>query len=353
MNENEPKNTDPAAIADALQRRVNRRTRTKGEMSMPAAPALLPMYLKRFAIMFAAMGKRFATAEIEALSDILSARLERAWAVSPHGRLYISWESEPSPSTGIDYQVWHDSGTLAEQYAWWVAERAAPLFGKHPDARLMDVARALGDPKGKRVLDIGAGTGRNTLPLARLGFETEALELTPEFCEIITQTATSEELTVRVVEADAVGEGVDLGEERYDLIVCSEVTSHFRSPDDLRRLFERAARWLKPDGQLLVNLFVTVPGYEPNELARQLSQICWSTLFTPSDVARAAIGLPLDRLSDVAVHPYERANQPTEDWPPTGWYEDWSRGFDLFGIREGYPPIELRWQLYTKSVETL
>ena len=41
------------------------------------------------------------------------------------------------------------------------------------------------DPKSLWVLDIGAGTGRNTMALARRGHPVDAVEMTPKFADII------------------------------------------------------------------------------------------------------------------------------------------------------------------------
>lgn len=346
----EPKTTDPKALNDALERRLNRRTRVKGEISMPAAPSLLPLYIKRLAVMFAASGKKFSTDELKDLHDMMRPRAETAWAVSPHGRLFVSWESEKAPASGVDYLVWHELGTTAEQYAWWVENRDQPLFGKHPDSRLMAVVDEYLNPApDHRVLDIGAGVGRNTLPLARRGHPTDALELTPEFAKIIGDAAAAENLLVDVLTGDVLADDLVVEPRKYSLVLCTEVTSHFRGPHHMRMLFERAHQWLKPGGLFLMNAFVTTPGYRPDAMARELSQIFWSTLFTPEDMTAAAAGMSFVKLTDHSVYDFENEHQSRDGWPPTGWFEDWSRGFDAYGLKEGFPPMEMRWLLYRKE----
>jgi 2-polyprenyl-3-methyl-5-hydroxy-6-metoxy-1,4-benzoquinol methylase len=59
--------------------------------------------------------------------------------------------------------------TMEEHYNGWVDTRQPPLFGKFPDAKLVDLAATLGPAARVPVLDVGAGTGRNTLPMARVG----------------------------------------------------------------------------------------------------------------------------------------------------------------------------------------
>ena len=130
--------------------------------------------------------------------------------------------------------------------------------------------------------------------------------------------------------------------------MCSEVTSHFRGLDDLRTFFERASAWTRSGGSVLANVFLAEPGFEPTQTARELSQISWSTLFTRAELAKATRGLGLSRISDESVHDFERANQPVDGWPPTSWFESWSRGFNCYRVTHGASPIELRWLHYRK-----
>jgi cyclopropane fatty-acyl-phospholipid synthase-like methyltransferase len=201
------------------------------------------------------------------------------------------------------------------------------------------------------ILDIGAGTGRNSLPLAQRGHPVTALELTPEFAKKITGKAEAEGIEVEVVEADVLGETVDVEDGKFSLVVCSEVTTHFRGPHHLRLLFERSAKWLKPGGILLFNAFVSLPGYAADEFARQVGQITWSGFFLPEEIKDSASGLGFIKLSDEAVHSYEKEHQASDYWPPTVWFDDWSRGFDVFGFDEGtvLPPIELRWLSFERT----
>ena len=52
------------------------------------------------------------------------------------------------------------------------------------------------------MLDIGAGTGRNTLPIARLGHPTSAVELSPDLAKILRDEAAKEKLPVTLVEGE-------------------------------------------------------------------------------------------------------------------------------------------------------
>jgi len=279
---------------------------------------------------------------------MLEPRLRDGFSQSPHCRVRLKWEPEPAPATGIDYRIWLERGTLETEYESWLSSREPPLFGSQPDAKLLEITRKLGEPRDHRILDLGAGTGRNSLALARGGHPVDALETTPAFCKELRKVARAERLPLEVVEANLFAPKLALGRSRYSLVLCSEVSPHFRSPDELRTLFERAAKWLRPGGSLLFNAFLAQPGFSPAEFARQLSQIAWSTLFSRKDLARASAALPFTLVSDESAFDYEKAHQPPEAWPPTSWFENWSRGFNCYGLKRGTPPMELRWLHYRR-----
>jgi SAM-dependent methyltransferase len=65
--------------------------------------------------------------------------------------------------------------------------------------------RELAAAQGGPVLDVGAGTGRVALDLARSGFDVVALDLEPELLAALAERAREEGLVVRTVVADAAG----------------------------------------------------------------------------------------------------------------------------------------------------
>lgn len=338
----------PRAAQAALVAALDRRIKTEGRISFPAAPALLEHYLRRLSALFASSGKAFSRAELSSLRGFLVERMKAGFEQSPHSRVHVSWQPEEAPGVGVDYKIWLEGGSLEGEYDHWAVPQGPPPFGAHADAKLLAVVRRLSHPQRHRVLDVGAGSGRNALALARAGWAVDALELTPAFCRSLRRAARAERLPIEVVQGSLFAPKLSLGRGRYSVVVCSEVTSHFRGLDDLRTFFERASAWTRSGGSVLANVFLAEPGFEPTPSARELSQIAWSTLFTRAELAKATRGLGLSRISDESVHDFERANQPVDSWPPTSWFESWSRGFNCYRVKSGKSPIELRWLHYRK-----
>ncbi|RUL87847.1 class I SAM-dependent methyltransferase [Tautonia sociabilis] len=316
----------------------------RGELKMLAVPAMLDHYMEQLAGIFKALGHPFSARELELLREKLGARLERGFREHPNSIVTLTYEPTDPPKKGLRCSFQSTSTPTDRNYETWVKLREPPLFGTHPDARVLSVARGISPPA--RVLDIGAGTGRNSLPLARMGFEVHALEPTASFAAQIRSDAEAEGLAVRVMQADVLDPRLALAPSSYRMaIVVEVVTSHFRDVAQLRTLLARMAELLSPGGLLLFDLFLTRGGYEPTPLVREMSQVVWSNLFTREELGEAMEGLPLRVISEVGEYEYERTHKPPEGWPPTNWYPGWASGRNLFRVSNDGLPVELVWVL--------
>jgi SAM-dependent methyltransferase len=349
MGKTSKRETNAAVLKQAMLRRLPRRLQAKGELSLPAVPALLEHYVKLCDSIWEGVGRKFTPPELDEFRQSLRARLEQAFAASSSAKVVVSYDCDPAPKTSLTWKVVAMGATFEDEYQHWVDTRTPPLFGKHADAKAVDMARALGAPAEVTILDIGAGTGRNTLPLAREGYAVDAVEPAPALCTILQESVTTENLKVGVVQGNVLDVALDLPRPHYRMVLLSEVVaSHFRSVEQIRQLFEVAARVLEPGGVLVFNAFLSDSGYKPDDFARQFSQVLWCSLFTRRDLELAAEGLPFERPADDGAAEYERAHLPEGQYPATGWYEGWCGGQDLFDLPAERPPMELRWLVYRK-----
>lgn len=338
---------DPERLRVALTRRLVRRAVASGQIRLPAVPALLDDYQALCERSFAALGITFDAEQQAHLRSVLAGQLAAAYAASPRAEIVIAYES-PVGLT-VNYTVTPQAASLGESYDRWVATREPPYFGTAADARVTALAAEAGSPAACPVLDIGAGTGRNALALARRGHPVDAVELSGEFAAILRADAARESLPVRVIERDVFAALDDLRRD-YRLVVLSEVASDFRTPADLRRMFEIAAACLAPGGRLVFNVFLPQVGYAPDTAARELGLQVYTSIFTYPEVAAAVAGLPLVLVSDESVHDYEQQNLPDGAWPPTPWYAAWVSGLDVFDVPRHESPIEMRWLVYRKPL---
>lgn len=344
---------DTAYLREAMARRLLRRGVSTGQVTLPAVPGMLEEYVSLCNKIFSALGRKFSTSELDHLRSLLAKELANAFSESNRSNIVISYDAPIG--TVLNYHIRPEATSLADTYDNWVATRKPPLFGSNPDARVSALAAEIADPGTARVLDIGAGTGRNALALARRGHPVDAVELTPKFAEILRTEAYKLLLNVQVIDRD-IFETLDDLHKDYRLIILSEVTPDFRDAQQLRAVFEFAAECLAPGGQLVFNIFMPRHGYLPddagNELAqsvRELAQQVYSGMFTGEEIDSASAGLPLRLMTNDSVYDYEKANLPDGEWPPTGWYADWVSGMDVFAVPRENSPIEMRWLVYQRT----
>lgn len=337
---------DPLMLREAMIRRLYRRLSAEGHIRVPAVPALIDEYVALCGNVCATLGVWYTPENSARLRAALEVELAKAFKASPRSEVLISYQAPFG--TDVNFRVQADWRTVEADYDQWVQVRPPPLFGTEPDARVLALAAEAADPSAYRVLDVGAGTGRNALALARRGHPVDAVEMTAKFAEVIVADAAGESLSVNVIQSDVFTamEGV---RERYQLMVLSEVVSDFRTTRELRGMFELATECLAQGGRLVFNTFLARDGYVPDDAAVQFSQQCNSMIFTRDEVAAAAAGLPIEPIADDSAYEYEKARSASDTWPPTGWFEGWAGGLDVFDVELGDSPIELRWLVFQKK----
>jgi SAM-dependent methyltransferase len=122
------------------------------------------------------------------------------------------------------------------------------------------LAREAGGP----VLDVGAGTGRVALELARAGLHVTALDLDGELLGALAERARAAALAVPTVVADAAA--FDLGDRRFALIVVPMQTIQLLSGRDARAAFFACARRaLAPGGRVALAIAETPEPFSGRE----------------------------------------------------------------------------------------
>jgi len=333
-------------IRASMKRRLHRRGVMNGSIVLPAVPDMVDDYVEMCESTFRSVGVAFSEDQLHQLRGVLVEQLAIAYAASPRSEIVITYEKPVGMR--VDYFVKAQWAALDVAYDQWVATREPPLFGTEPDAIVTAMANRVEDPSDFPILDIGAGTGRNAIALARRGHSVDAVELSPKFADIIRREAKSAKLDVRVISSDIFTATEELRRD-YRMILLSEVVSDFRSMEQLRDVFVLAARCLAPDGILIFNSFIAHEDYLPDDAAIELAQQCYSAIFTRADLAASSAGLPFRLELEESVYDYEKANLPAEHWPPTKWYESWVSGQDVFDVDRVNSPIELRWFLYRRN----
>ena len=133
---------------------------------------------------------------------------------------------------GVDRQLYHLVGNLTQHARLpimttrmnWVLDQLAPL----PDVHT--------------ALDYGGGGGRDSIILAKLGYQTTYSDLIGQFTPWVEKRFRVRELPIRVTDVR------DLGEQRFDLITCMDVLEHIY---DLEYAVGDLFAHLRPGGHLI------------------------------------------------------------------------------------------------------
>jgi malonyl-CoA O-methyltransferase len=121
------------------------------------------------------------------------------------------------------------------------------------------VARLLGEVGGLTVADIGCGTGRHAIPLARAGAHVTAVDFSDGMLD--KGRAKAQGLAIRWVRQD-LADVLPLENARFDRVICCLVLEHIV---DLEHLFRELKRICRPDG------FIVVSAMHPAMMLRGIS----------------------------------------------------------------------------------
>lgn len=123
-----------------------------------------------------------------------------------------------------------------------------------------ELAAAAGGP----VLDVGAGTGRIALDLARAGHEVVALDYDPALLEVLSQRAAADGLDVATVVAD--GAGFELARRDFALVIAPMQTVQLLGPSGRRGFLRCARAHVAPGGRVAVALVEELEPFDADDV---------------------------------------------------------------------------------------
>ncbi len=102
-----------------------------------------------------------------------------------------------------------------------------------------------------RILEVGAGSGRDSVRLAKMGAKVHVMDYIIESLEVTRALARREKVAIHFLQADALA--LPIKADSFNIVFHQGLLEHFRAPQDLQLLQENY-RVLKPNGLALVDV---------------------------------------------------------------------------------------------------
>jgi histidinol-phosphate/aromatic aminotransferase/cobyric acid decarboxylase-like protein/SAM-dependent methyltransferase len=158
---------------------------------------------------------------------------------------------------------WYEDYFTADYWAYADAEYTP----ERTEAEVRYLATVLAGHR--RVLDLGCGTGRHAIGLARLGFEVTGVDVSDYALRRAAQAAANADVQLRLRRADLLGSD-DWGVSPADAVICVQAFGWGSDADQLRML-RTVRRLLLPGGLLVLDhssILAIARIYQPRAQAR-------------------------------------------------------------------------------------
>lgn len=149
------------------------------------------------------------------------------------------------PVTAIE----HYKNFLANHYTWM----GGPYAGKVAQQQSLFIRLGIAPARTGQALDLGCGSGCQSIALAQLGFSVTAIDANAQLLAELNQHAGS--LQIRTVQHDLCAlAACSALPTQADLAVCmGDVITHLPSPQIVTTLFNEVGRRLAPEGKFVLS----------------------------------------------------------------------------------------------------
>jgi SAM-dependent methyltransferase len=158
--------------------------------------------------------------------------------------------------------------------------------------RVIEAIQAVADPRGARVLEVGAGSGRDATRLAALGAHVTVIDYVRSSLDVVQRNADQAGVQITLVHGDAIG--MPFPDGTFDVVYHQGLLEHFRDPHPL---LAENVRVLRSGGVLVVDVpqrWHLYTAVKKVLIAADKWFAGWETEFTVRDLERLASAHGLD-----------------------------------------------------------
>jgi len=209
------------------------------------------------------------------------------------------------------------------------------------------VSNLCGNIKEKQVLEIGVGTGRFSIELAKKGANITSLDPAKAMLMVTKEKTTQSGVTDKISLLRAVGHNLPFKNSSFDAIVCMHVLKHLSTYKDVLQEMERVT---KQEGFIILNFPNALSFYLPvaiySEILRTLRKHVYFGFFTKRGVRKAleSSGFTVEKVRGfILLHPsffpqnvHNLLNRIEQSIP--SWFSQNFFGFLIIKARKGERP---------------
>ena len=139
----------------------------------------------------------------------------------------------------------------AQADKWWDEDGPFDLLHKMNPIRLRYIKDHIGNPKGKKAIDIGCGGGILTIPMSRMGMEVTGLDIGKKNIEVAEAKSKAAELDIKYYAKNLEDiSGLKDHKAQYDVVTSMEVVEHV---NDYKNFLVHLCKLVKPGGYLFLS----------------------------------------------------------------------------------------------------
>ena len=139
-----------------------------------------------------------------------------------------------------------------DKKAWDKIFKERGKFFEYPHKEMREIVKLLKKKNGKRILDVGSGSGRHIIYLARNGFDVYGIDVSETGIELTKDWLRQEGLSAKLAIHD-ITKKLPFKNDFFDGVISLQVIHHARFPT-IRKIIKEIERVLRKGGLLFVSV---------------------------------------------------------------------------------------------------
>lgn len=143
-----------------------------------------------------------------------------------------------------------DLDKLAEKYADWYQTERGSYVGEN---EYLCLAEHIGDCSGKRIIEVGSGTGFFLRKFAQKAAEAVGFDLTEGMLKAGRKIAAEKGIKIDFIQGNVL-EGLPFADEYFDIVYSNSMIEFFEKGEEAEKVLTEMWRLLKPGGKFVIGV---------------------------------------------------------------------------------------------------